>query len=672
MLVSQYAMSSPGSSFVQIKHEDLLFYENCGGGSFGSVYRALWISQDKEVAVKKLLKIDKEAEILSVLSHKNIIQFYGAVLESPNYGIITEFASGGSLYEYLSSEQSEEMDMEQIMTWAIQIAKGIHYLHAEAPVKVIHRDLKSRNVVMTADRTLKICDFGASKFLSHTTHMTVVGTFPWMAPEVIQSLPVSETCDTYSYGVVLWEMLTREVPFKGFEGLQVAWLVVEKQERLTIPTSCPASFAELMRKCWQADPKERPQFKQVMVTLETMANDSRLPEQCNSFLHNKDQWRCEIEATLERLRKLERELYSKEKELEERERRLKLWEERLMERSNMTPSPTSLLMERSNISPFFTPLSIGSSGSFFRSHSQECNSAGVSSAGVSSLLRTLSNGDTERGSSAVLDRGVGSLDSGRLHAVFRGLQGRFGEEDVEEEGTLEEKGWGQRERDEGGSGEGGRVQVTLRSFPGGVVEREERTWEEGDRDRGGMQRSRVTTIVRGYSGGFGEAEGEREREKEGGWEIDKLGDRLDERGLEGGMEGGMLPTMFKGLQGSLGGLGDMLSLDMDDMGDMDRLGDMDMNMGDLGVRKVRSELGVRGRRSDMGVVVQGVRGDRSEAISQKIRGDMGVIGHSGVQVSMRASSNQNSVKSCSVRHGTKINMASAAMDMMELDWSDSD
>uniref|UniRef100_A0A668A872 Protein kinase domain-containing protein n=1 Tax=Myripristis murdjan TaxID=586833 RepID=A0A668A872_9TELE len=418
-------MSSLGSSFVQIKHEDLLFYENCGGGSFGSVYRALWISQDKEVAVKKLLKIEKEAEILSVLSHKNIIQFYGAVLESPNYGIVTEYASGGSLYEYLSSEQSEEMDMEQIMTWAIQIAKGMHYLHAEAPVKVIHRDLKSRNVVMTADKVLKICDFGASKFLSHTTHMTVVGTFPWMAPEVIQSLPVSETCDTYSYGVVLWEMLTREVPFKGFEGLQVAWLVVEKQERLTIPTSCPQSFAELMRKCWQADPKERPQFKQVLMTLETMANDSRLPDQCNSFLHNKDQWRCEIESTLERLRKLERELYSKEKELEERERRLRLWEERLMERSNMTPSPTSLLME------------------------------------------------SER------------------------------------------------------------------------------------------------------------------------------------------------------------------------------------------------------RRSDMGVVVQGVRGDlSSEAVSQKIRGEVGVIGHSGVQVSMRASSNQNSSKSCSVRHGTKINMATAAMDMMELGWSD--
>lgn len=256
-----------------------------------------------------------------------------------------------------------------------------------------------------------------------------------------------------------------------------------------------------------------------------------------------------------------------------------------------------------------------------------------------------------------MERGMSSLDGGRLHAMLRGLQGRFGEDDEEEEGTLEEKSWGQTERDDGGNMDGGRVQVTLRSFPGGVVEREERTWEEGDRERGGMQRSRVTTIVRGYSGGFGEMEGEKEEE---GWETEKLGDSLD----EGSVEGGRLPTMFKGLHG---GLGDMLSLNMDELGDVD----MNMNMGDVGLMKVVGHE-VRGHRSNMGVVVQGVRGDLSEAISQKIRGEVGVMGHSGVQVSMRASSNQNSVKSCSVRHGTKINMASAATDMMELDWSDSD
>ncbi|XP_026870201.1 protein kinase Npk isoform X2 [Electrophorus electricus] len=392
----QYEMTSLSASFVQIQFNDIHFYESCGGGSFGSVYRARWISQDKEVAVKKLLKIDAEAEILSVLSHKNIIQFYGAILEAPNYGIVTEYASGGSLYEYLSSADSEEMDMGQVMTWAVDIAKGMHYLHAEAPVKVIHRDLKSRNVVLTADNVLKICDFGASKFLSHTTHMSLVGTFPWMAPEVIQSLPVSETCDTYSYGVVLWEMLTREVPFKGFEGLQVAWLVVEKNERPTIPSSCPASFAELMRSCWVAEPKERPVFKQILATLESMCNDSKLPDQCNSFLHNKAEWRCEIDATLERLKKLERELTCKEQELEERERRLREWENRLMKRSR---SCTPFF---SHVSPMAATLS---AESFYESRSEESNSSEVSC----HISSSCSNGDLGGASLQALMRGFGGV-----------------------------------------------------------------------------------------------------------------------------------------------------------------------------------------------------------------------------------------------------------------------
>uniref|UniRef100_A0A4W6FYW6 Protein kinase domain-containing protein n=1 Tax=Lates calcarifer TaxID=8187 RepID=A0A4W6FYW6_LATCA len=333
-------MSSPSASFVQIKFDDILFYENCGGGSFGSVYRARWISQDKEVAVKKLLKIENEAEILSVLSHRNIIQFYGAIVEAPNYGIVTEYASGGSLYDYLSSDESEDMDMGQIMTWAADIARG------------------------KCDSYSSICDFGASKFLTHTTHMSLVGTFPWMAPEVIQSLPVSETCDTFSYGVVLWEMLTREIPFKGLEGLQVAWLVVEKNERLTIPSGCPVCFAELMRSCWATEPKERPMFKQILSTLESISKDSQLPQQCNSFLHNKAEWRCEIEATLERLKKLERDLSTKEQELKERERRLKMWERKLIEQSN---------------SPLFLPVAKTiSAKSFYQTKTEESNSSQMS------------------------------------------------------------------------------------------------------------------------------------------------------------------------------------------------------------------------------------------------------------------------------------------------------
>ncbi|KAG8000663.1 Mitogen-activated protein kinase kinase kinase 20 [Nibea albiflora] len=323
-------MLSPSASFVQIKFDDIHFYENCGGGSFGSVYRARWISQDKEVAVKKLLKIENEAEILSVLSHRNIIQFYGAIVEAPNYGIVTEYASGGSLYDYLSSDESEEMDMGQIMTWAAEIARD-----ENSKVSGVNDVI----TIIVLFPSFQICDFGASKFLTHTTHMSLVGTFPWMAPEVIQSLPVSETCDTFSYGVVLWEMLTREIPFKGLEGLQVAWLVVEKSE-------------------------VRPLFKQILSTLESMCNDSQLPQQCNSFLHNKAEWRCEIEATLERLKKLERDLSTKEQELKERERRLKMWERKLIEQSN---------------SPLFLPVAKKiSAKSFYQCKTEESNSSEMS------------------------------------------------------------------------------------------------------------------------------------------------------------------------------------------------------------------------------------------------------------------------------------------------------
>uniref|UniRef100_A0AAR2L120 Protein kinase domain-containing protein n=1 Tax=Pygocentrus nattereri TaxID=42514 RepID=A0AAR2L120_PYGNA len=378
-------MSSLSASFVQIRFDDVHFYENCGGGSFGSVYRARWISQDKEVAVKKLLCLILDTEL-----HLNLTLCVCVCL------CMKEYASGGSLYEYLSSPDSEDMDMGQVMMWAMDIAKGMHYLHAEAPVKVIHRDLKSRNVVLAADNVLKICDFGASKFLSHTTHMSLVGTFPWMAPEVIQSLPVSENCDTYSYGVVLWEMLTREVPFKGFEGLQVAWLVVEKNERPTIPSSCPASFAELMRSCWVAEPKERPVFKQILATLESMCNDSKLPDQCNSFLHNKAEWRCEIDATLERLKRLEKELTCKEQELEERERRLREWENRLMERSR---SCTPFF---SHISPLAATLS---AESFYESRSEETNSSELSC----HISSSCSNGDLGGASLQAIMRGFGGV-----------------------------------------------------------------------------------------------------------------------------------------------------------------------------------------------------------------------------------------------------------------------
>lgn len=318
--------------FLEVDFADLHFYERCGGGAFGSVYRASWKSQGLQVAVKKLLVLEKEAQVLSVLSHKNIIKFYGAATKAPNFCIVTEYAEHGSLYAFLAMQENDSMlSFGQILLWSIQIASGMHYLHEEAPIKVIHRDLKSKNVVICSDYTCKICDFGASRFLGATTRMSLAGTLPWMAPEVIQCLPSSETCDVWSFGVVLWELLTHEVPFKGIEGFQVAWAVVEKEERLTIPSTCPAAFANLMSACWKTDPKERPRFSSILHHLNTMSEDDSLCNLASAYLTQRSVWKQEIESTLELMKRAERDLSQKQKQLEEWESRLQQ-KEQLLER----------------------------------------------------------------------------------------------------------------------------------------------------------------------------------------------------------------------------------------------------------------------------------------------------------------------------------------------------
>jgi sterile alpha motif and leucine zipper-containing kinase AZK len=313
--------------FAEIDFSELEFFERLGSGAAGTVYRALWKTQEKVVAVKKLLQLEAEADVLSSLSHRNIVQFMGAIVQPPHYCLVTEFAECGSLYDYL---RKFTIDFRQILLWAKQIALGMNYLHYEAPAPVIHRDLKSRNVVIAADLTAKLCDFGSSKFHLQTTKISVVGTFPWMAPEVIQQLPVSPACDVFSYSIVLWELLTREVPFKGLEGLQVAWLVVSKDERLTIPKSCPPLFADLMRKCWLTEPKDRLNFKQILDRLQNMLENESLEEETKSFLKQKDEWKKEIEEKLETLKNVHRELSDKEFQLREREKELDAREKQLV------------------------------------------------------------------------------------------------------------------------------------------------------------------------------------------------------------------------------------------------------------------------------------------------------------------------------------------------------
>ncbi|KAK2188173.1 hypothetical protein NP493_142g02029 [Ridgeia piscesae] len=114
--------------FCEINMSELEFFERCGAGAFGSVYRAHWISQNKEVAVKKLLHLAEEAQVLSVLSHRNIIQFYGAVTTQPNYCLVTEYAANGSVYSFLQ-HAGRHLVFDEILCWAKDIAMGMCLLY---------------------------------------------------------------------------------------------------------------------------------------------------------------------------------------------------------------------------------------------------------------------------------------------------------------------------------------------------------------------------------------------------------------------------------------------------------------------------------------------------------------------------------------------------------------
>ncbi|VDP40338.1 unnamed protein product [Heligmosomoides polygyrus] len=204
------------------------------------------------VAVKKVkLKEETDIKHLRHLSHPNIIKFLGVCTQAPCYCVVMEYCPNGQLGDILKSDRVIEW-----CSWSRQIAEGMEYLHKN---KVIHRDLKSPNILFDEDGVVKICDFGTShqQKKQNSTVMSFCGTVSWMAPEVIKKQPCCEKVDVFSYGVVLWELLTREQPYKNINQMAIIYGVVRDIMLL------PSSKLMLMRQCWSATPRNRPSFTHI-------------------------------------------------------------------------------------------------------------------------------------------------------------------------------------------------------------------------------------------------------------------------------------------------------------------------------------------------------------------------------------------------------------------------
>uniref|UniRef100_A0A672I0D1 Mitogen-activated protein kinase kinase kinase 7 n=1 Tax=Salarias fasciatus TaxID=181472 RepID=A0A672I0D1_SALFA len=273
----------PGYPFEEINYEDIEVEEVVGRGAFGVVCKAKW--KGKDVAIKTIeSESERKAFIvelrqLSRVNHPNIVKLYGSC-NSP-VCLVMEYAEGGSLYNVLhGAEPLPYYTASHAMSWCLQCSQGVAYLHGMKPKALIHRDLKPPNLLLVAGGTvLKICDFGTACDIQ--THMTNnKGSAAWMAPEVFEGSNYSEKCDVFSWGIILWEVITRRKPFDEIGGpaFRIMW-AVHNGTRPPLIKNLPKPIESLMTRCWSKDPSQRPSMEEIVKIMTHLMKPLQYPYQ---------------------------------------------------------------------------------------------------------------------------------------------------------------------------------------------------------------------------------------------------------------------------------------------------------------------------------------------------------------------------------------------------------
>ncbi|XP_019187766.1 PREDICTED: serine/threonine-protein kinase HT1 [Ipomoea nil] len=284
-----------------------------GEGAHGKVYQGRY--GDQIVAIKVLKRGDtteeraalesrfvREVAMMSKVKHDNLVKFIGAC-KDPLMVIVTELLPGMSLRKYLNSLRPEKLDLHVALSFAVDIARALECLHANG---IIHRDLKPDNLLLTANqKSVKLADFGLAREETLTEMMTAeTGTYRWMAPELYSTVTLRQgekkhynnKVDVYSFGIVLWELLTNRMPFEGMSNLQAAYAAAFKQERpVILPEEISPDLAFIMQSSWVEDPNMRPSFSQIirmlneyLLTLPSPPTPSPAPDTAEEAMASND------------------------------------------------------------------------------------------------------------------------------------------------------------------------------------------------------------------------------------------------------------------------------------------------------------------------------------------------------------------------------------------------
>jgi len=271
-----------------------------GEGRYGEVFKGVW-EETTDVAMKRLKsssqrerdEFEREASTLQSLSHRNIVQFLGIFQNPEGWFMVMEYLGGGSL-ETVLHNQRESVVLEDLIYLAKDAAAGMNYLSG---MGMIHRDLALRNILISnnpgkgSKYLAKITDFGMARFLETDYYKSEDTEIPvkWTPPEALNFGKFSVHSDVWSYGVLLWEIFTwGERPYASMSNMEASkW--VNAGNRLEQPAQCPPEIYEMMTKCWDIEPSQRPSFRDMYIKLNLVLNGPDIsPEESIDELEMRD------------------------------------------------------------------------------------------------------------------------------------------------------------------------------------------------------------------------------------------------------------------------------------------------------------------------------------------------------------------------------------------------
>lgn len=313
-------MAIPADNGLEVESHRLKLLTLIGEGSSAKVYQGLLREVRSEdapesvrlVAVKHFdwsnsmlglteqRDFNREVELLRNLQHPNIISLLGVQSTMKPLRIVLELCTGGDLFLLLHMSKTVQLSWNQQRRMCADIANAMSYLHSRNPV-VMHRDLKSMNVLLQFPVTgpgdvpvLKLADFGLSRTKptgttgdeeaaapeecrtrqARSAHLSsAVGSWQWMAPEVMLGIPYDEKVDVFSFGILMHEIMSGIAPYEDQEDISAIQMMVlqgVRPDMALLPTGCHQDLKALMKMCWALNPRKRPSFQDALQVLQSL------------------------------------------------------------------------------------------------------------------------------------------------------------------------------------------------------------------------------------------------------------------------------------------------------------------------------------------------------------------------------------------------------------------